>query len=242
MGKFIAGRAVSRGLLICVLSLHLGATALKAQQGAAAAEQRLDGLLAAMGGRAVWASLTGVRVTATHYTSAVRLPFRNDIWNDFVTPRHRIEASNEEISRALVWQKSGGGWLRRENEKPRPLTAQEEAEEARWWESNPYRTLHRLAARDPELSVRLIEPDRLEVFRKDGARLCWFRLNRMNEPVAFGTWGSEEGTIFGPLTEANFGLRRPKWTARPDGRWRAELLEFMFLRERMNIDTTRPKS
>jgi hypothetical protein len=208
------------------------------------AEQRLEGLLAAMGGRAAWASLAGVRVTAMHHTSDQRLPFKNVIWNDFQTPRFRVEATSAEINRAFVWQKNGAAaWAKRENAAPRPLNENESNEQARWWESNPYRTLQRLAARDPELSVRLVEPDRLGVFRRnDGVRLCWFRLNQMNEPVAFSAWDSETGTIFGPLKESKSGARHPKWVASADGRWRVELLEFAAYREKINVETAPPKT
>ncbi len=186
--------------------------------------------------------MKGVRVTAIHHTSTVRLPFKNMIWNDFETPRHRIEATNSEINRTTVWQKSGSSWIKRDSEKVRSLINEEETNESRWWESNPYRTIQRLAARDGELSVKLIEPDRLAVFRSDGIRLCWFRLNQLNEPIAFATWDAEDGTIFGPLTEANFGVRHPRWLARPDGKWRVELVEFVFFKEKMKVETAQPKS
>lgn len=229
-------------VLSFAVCLNMMTAAMAQSQSSLTAEQRLEGLLSTMGGRKAWASLTGVRVTATHHTSTVRLPFKNVIWNDFKTPRLRIESANEEINRALVWQKSGGSWTKRDAEELRALTAQQEIDEARWWESNPYRTIQRLAARDEELSVKLIDADRLGVFRSDGVRLCWFRLNQLNEPIAFGTWDAEDGTIFGPLREANFGVRHPKWTARPDGRWRAELVEFVFYRNKMNIETAQPNA
>jgi hypothetical protein len=204
------------------------------------AEERLEGFLKAMGGRKNWAAVKGVHLTVIHHTTTVRLPFKNVIWNDFETPRHRIEASNAEYKRTLIWQKSGENWLKRDDEKAQILTEEQKTNESRWWESNPYRTIYRLAKRDKEISVKLIEPDRLAIFRADGVRLCWFRLNQLNEPIAFGTWDAEDGTIFGPLTEANFGLKHPKWTARPDGRWRAESVKFEFYKEPMKFETGQP--
>ena len=230
-----------RIMIFLFFALALSASAF-AQQNALSAEQRLEGLLTAMGGREVWAKLPGVRVTAIHHTSEQRLPFKNVIWNDFQTPRFRVEATSAEMSRAFVWQKNGAAWAKRENGTSRLLNENESIEQGRWWESNPYRTLQRLAARDPELSVRLIEPDRLAVFRRDGTRLCWFRLNQLNEPVAFSTWDSETGTIFGPLKAADSGVRHPKWVASADGRWRVELLDFATVREKMNVETEQPKA
>lgn len=227
-------------VLISSLVLILSLNVVFAQQNQTA-EERLELFLKAMGGRDNWAEVKGVHLTVTHYTTSVRLPFKNVIWNDFETPRHRIEASNLEYKRVLIWQGSDDDWLKRDNETTRKLTEQEETNEARWWESNPYRTIHRLAKRDKDLAVKLIESDRLGVFRSDGVRLCWFRLNQLNEPIAFGTWESEDGTVFGPLIDANFSLKHPKWTARPDGRWRAESIKFEFSKTAMSFETNPPK-
>jgi hypothetical protein len=180
--KFAARRFLIGALFFICGSIPVGG------QTVLTAEQRLEGLLAAMGGRELWAAAKGARVTATHHDTSVRLPFKNVIWNDFAASRHRVEASNEEINSAFLWQKNGESWIKRTGAKPRPMTEQEATDQARWHESNPYRTLHRLAARDAELAVKLIEPDRLAVFRKDGVRLCWFRLSRTNRlPSPRGT-------------------------------------------------------
>jgi len=188
-----------------------------------AADARLDELLQVMGGRAAWAAAQAVKVDATHYSTVFRLPHRNEIWNDFRTPRLRIVASSEEIDRALVVDGDQG--TRRNRTDVRALTAAELTEQLRWWESNVYRTLHRLARRDPDLSVRMIGPRRLGVFRKDGVRLNWIDLNQLSEPILFGTWDSETGTIFGPLMRSPSGLKHPRWVASGDGTWRVELRE-----------------
>ena len=66
------------------------------------AETRLDALLEAMGGRAAWAAAEAIKVDATHYSTSLRLPHRNEIWNDFRTLRLRIRATSDEIDRELV--------------------------------------------------------------------------------------------------------------------------------------------
>jgi hypothetical protein len=174
-----------------------------------------------MGGRAVWATATAIKVDATHHSTALRLPHRNQIWNDFRTPRLRILATSEEMDRELVLEGNEG--TRRDRDNTRPLTADEITEHRRWWESNVYRTLHRLAKRDPDLTVRMIGTNRLGVFRKDGARLNWLELNQQNEPILFGSWDSETGTVFGPLTTSPSGLRHSKWVTSGDGSWRVEI-------------------
>jgi hypothetical protein len=198
-----------------------------------AAEARLDALLQAMGGRAAWAAAQAVKVDATHYSTVFRLPHRNEIWNDFRTPRLRIVASSEEIDRALVVDGNRGS--RRNQADVRALTAEEVTEQLRWWESNVYRTLHRLARRDSDLAVRMIGAHRLAVFRKDGVRLNWIDLNQLSEPILFGSWDSETGTIFGPLTASPSGLKHPRWVASGDGTWRVELRELQVI-DRVDVD------
>ena len=185
------------------------------------AGDRVEALLEAMGGRAGWAAAEAVTVDATHYSTSLRLPHRNEIWNDFRTLRLRIRATSDEMDRELVLEGHQG--TRRNGDETRALTAEEVAEHQRWWESNVYRTLHRLAKRDPDLSVRMVGPHRLGVFRRDGVRLNWLELNQQNEPVLFGTWDSDTGTVFGPLTPSSSGLKHPKWVTSGDGTWRAEL-------------------
>jgi hypothetical protein len=185
------------------------------------ADARLEKLLEAMGGRAAWAATQAIKVDATHYSTSLRLPHRNEIWNDFRAPRLRILATSDEVDRELVLDGDQG--TRRDRAEIRPLTAGEIAEHRRWWESNVYRTLHRLAKRDPELSVRMIGTNRIGIFREDGVRLNWLELNQQHEPVLFGAWDSDTGTVFGPLTTSASGLRHSKWVASADGSWRVEL-------------------
>jgi hypothetical protein len=217
----------------CALAV---AAALTAPPSSSEADARVEGLLEAMGGRAAWAAASAVRVDATHYATVFRLPHRNQIWNDFRTPRLRIEATSGEIDRTLVLDGERGS--RRDRDSLRPLTVEEVTEQRRWWESNVYRTLHRLARRDPDLSVRMLGPNRLGVFRQDGARLNWLELNQLNEPILFGTWDSETGTIFGPLTTSPSGLKHSKWVASGDGSWRVELRELAVI---ARVELTAPR-
>jgi hypothetical protein len=180
-----------------------------------------DELLAAMGGRTAWAGVKHMHVEAVHDDLAIRDPFTNLIWNDFTAFRVRFEARNAsfEVRRGID---GGAGWRWR-NGQQTPLTPEQIAGERRWWESNIYRTLHRLAINDPELLVRTAGPRRLEVFLADGRRLNWFLLNQRGEPLLFGTWDSEAGTVFGPLS-GNGTIRYPRWGGRPDADFRYEIV------------------
>jgi len=90
--------------VILLLALLPAAHAQVQSQAPAAptAEQRRDALLDAMGGATVWRQVIGARITATHYTTQTRLPYRNVIWNDFRRFRLHIEASNRDLTRVFT--------------------------------------------------------------------------------------------------------------------------------------------
>jgi hypothetical protein len=186
-----------------------------------AGRARAERLLEAMGGRAAWAKVKSVHVEAIHDDVSIRDPYTNKIWNDFTAPRVRLEAKNADIDRRRAIN-GDAGWRVRDGQE-RTMTPEEYEDERSWWEANIYRTLHRLAVNDPELSARAVGEHRVEIFRRDGKRLNWFHLNQRSEPMLFGTWESEAGTAFGPLASSG-QIKYPKWGARPDGSWRYEIV------------------
>jgi hypothetical protein len=193
---------------------------LSAQQDAGPA--RAEALLNAMGGRAAWSKVKFVHVEAVHDDVGIRDSYANKIWNDFSAPRVRFEAKNAQIDRRSAID-GVAGWRWRDGER-KAMTPEQFEDERSWWEANIYRTLHRLAVKDPELSARAVGEHRLEIFRSDGKRLNWFVLNQRGEPMLFGTWASEAGTTFGPLASSG-EIKYPKWGARPDGSWRYEIVK-----------------
>lgn len=186
-------------------------------------EARTERLLTAIGGRSAWSAVRSYMIRATHYEGN-RAPFANTIWNDLAVPRVRIEAKGPDVDvrRAIDGEQA---WRTRDGQIT-PLTPEQIRDEQRWWEANIYRTLQRLAARDAELSVRAVGENRLEVFRADGARLNWFELNARGEPLRFGTWESETGSVFGPLIQQG-PVKCAKWGTNATGTWRYEVVELI---------------
>ncbi len=183
---------------------------------------RAESLLNAMGGRAAWSKVKYVHVEAVHDGVSIHDSYTNKIWNDFSAPRVRFEAKNPQMDRrSAIDGATGWRWLDGEGTA---MTPEQFENERSWWEANIYRTLHRLAMKDPELSARAVGEHRLEIFRSDGKRLNWFILNQRGEPMLFGTWASEAGTTFGPLASSG-DIKYPKWGARPDGSWRYEIVK-----------------
>ncbi len=217
---------VFRRLILGVaLAAPAGPAAVRAAPAPAeTAAARVERLLAAMAGRAAWAAVAYVHVAATHHELAQPAPYANRIWNDFRAPRARFSAALGDTPRLHAID-GARGWRQRDGTVSE-LGAEQLAGQLRWWESNFYRTLHRLAVADPTLEARAVEPRRLEIFRADGTRLNWFLLNDRGEPVRFGTWDSEAATIFGPLADGTGGLRYPRWGASPDGAFRYEITGF----------------
>ncbi|WP_438483221.1 hypothetical protein [Oleiharenicola lentus] len=204
---------------IVLLWLALATTSL-----AETAEERAERFLTAMGGRAAWSQVKFAHVEAVHDDLALAQPFTNKIWNDFTAPRVRFEAKNAQIDRRRAID-DGKGWRSRDGVVSESTPAQIE-EDRRWWEANIYRTLHRLAVNDPELTARAVGEHRLEIFRADGKRLNWFVLNPRGEPMLFGTWDNETGGAMGPLA-SNGSVNYPKWGAMPDGSWRYEVVRLV---------------
>ena len=207
--------------IVLLLCGGLIAPLASAQPPAEAGVARAEALLAAMGGREPWSKVKFMHVEAIHDDVTIREPYTNKIWNDFSAPRVRLEAKNAQIDRRRAIA-DGKGWRLRDGERS-ALTPEQYEDERSWWEANIYRTLHRLAMKDPDLEPRAVGEHRLEIFRRDGKRLTWFVLNQRGEPMLFGTWESEAGTTFGPLASSG-AIKYPKWGARPDGSWRYEIV------------------
>ena len=192
--------------------------------GAETGAERAGRLLEAMGGREAWAGTRFVQVEAVHDQLNVKEPFTNRIWNDFSRARVRFEARNEALDTRRVIADGKGAMVR--SGTRRELTAEEVANETKWWEANIYRTLHRLAIGDADLTPKAVGDYRLEIFLPDGRRLNWFVLNHRGEPHLFGTWDNETGGAMGPPA-SNGTVKYPAWGIMPDGSWPYVIKKFV---------------
>ncbi|MEO7654757.1 MAG: hypothetical protein ABIS23_03630 [Sphingomicrobium sp.] len=189
-------------------------------------EALADQLVAAMGGREAWTPLRGLTIRARHYETDVALPYDNALHIALAEPRMRFEGRNETMNRirAVVGDK---GWRMSEISPAGPLSSETVKSDLEWWETHAYRNVWRLARRDPHLTPRRHADGRLELYRPDGSRLMWYRLNQAGEPVAFGRFGSETTTsILGPLQDVAGpgvagGVRLPTFSSSSDGTFRA---------------------
>jgi hypothetical protein len=183
-----------------------------------------DRLVAAMGGAEAWSKARGLRIRAQHWETANEAPYDNLILMSLDEPRMRFEADSAVMgSRRAI--SDGKGWRVSKRTPLGPMTAEQVADDLRWWEAHAYRNIGRLAKKDPALTPKLAADGRLELYRPDGVRLVWYRLNVAGEPIAFGAWDNEAGTVFGPLTGREGGVKLPMWVASATGDFRVNIVE-----------------
>lgn len=188
----------------------------------AEAERVAERLLQAIGGRERWAALRGTVNDSEQHVDEAPYVWRAVIHMDFITPRFRIDSRSGDLRVVRVIDSERDWRINREG-RVLPLDPALRAADLRWYQAHVYRTLHRIAARDPLLSLGLAADGRLEVFEQ-GARIAWYRLDGLNQPMAFGAHEDERGTLSGPWSFVQDGIHHPLWVSSPDASWRARLV------------------
>jgi hypothetical protein len=209
---------------------------------------RAERMLTALGGRPAWSSL----VNSVNDSQQNRLQeptvVRAVITMDFDRPRFRIETTAPGLHLVRVVDGDQHWRLNREG-RIEDVPADTLAADRAWYQGHVYRTIHRVAARDPRLSLRSAEPDRLEVL-EDGKRIAWFALDARGEPYSFGAHDDDAGTLCGPWDMVVQGIRHPVWVSSRDGSWRArvtalsvnvDLVDSLFSRPESPADVHRQK-
>ncbi|NND00037.1 MAG: hypothetical protein HKN85_07635 [Gammaproteobacteria bacterium] len=199
------------------LSVLLLCQAVHGQQQSAAelAEKMLDRI----GGRSAWAGLKNTINGSQQNRTGEPTVVYAVITMDFEKPRFRIETTAQNLHLIRVIDGEGSWRLTRSGEiedVPESLFK----EELDWYASHLYRTIHRIAARDPALSLKIGSDGRLEIF-KDKKRLKWFKLDAKGEPYAFGTGDNDVGSLSGPWDFVKDGIHHPSWVSSSNGTWRA---------------------
>lgn len=210
---------MSRAAVVILLTAPtLGAQAM-APSGAEALAERL---LQAVGGRAAWAGVTSLVNDSWQHRLDAPTTVRTVITLDLTRPRFRIETWAERLHLVRVVD-STTGWRVNRAGMVEDLPGSTLSADLRWHQGHVYRTLHRLARRDPSLRVGIGEDGRLEVY-EGPTRIAWYRLDQRGEPFAFGGVDDDVGTVSGPWRYERHGVRHPIWVSRPDGSWRSDLV------------------
>jgi hypothetical protein len=198
--------------------LFLAALATPAQD-TGDAETLTETMLERLGGRERWAALKNTINGSQQNRAEEPTVVYSVITMDFEQPRFRIETTATGLHLIRVihgeesWRLSRAGVIE-------DLPADRYAGDMDWYAAHLYRTIHRVAARDPALSLGVGEDGRLEIFAGE-ERLLWFRLDAKGEPYAFGVRDDETGSLCGPWDVVREGIHHPRWVASADGTWRA---------------------
>lgn len=178
-------------------------------------------MLTALGGRAAWAAAKNTVNDSRQDWDGEPPELRVVITMDFERPRIRIETWGRDLHVIRVID-GENDWRQMRDGKIVALAPGLRDGDLRFYAGHVYRTLHRIATRDPALSLRMGSEERLEVV-EGGKRIAWYILDRRGEPYRFGSHDDDVGSIFGPWTYEVAGIRHPAWVTREGGKWRAML-------------------
>lgn len=192
-----------------------------AQAAAPEAAALAERMLAALGGRDAWAAAKNTINDSRQDWDGDPSELRVVITMDFERPRVRVETwgAGLHVVRAIDGDRH---WRRTRDGKIEPLTAEFLEGDRRFYAGHVYRTLHRIAKRDPALALSMGKEGRLEA-HEGGKRIAWYALDRAGQPYLYGAHDDEVGSIFGPWAHVESGIHHPVWVTRDGGKWRAML-------------------
>jgi hypothetical protein len=208
-------------LLLLSFLITLGSAGVSHASDSNTAEELAEKMLDAIGGREVWANLRNTingsqQNRAGHPTEVYAV-----ITMDFEQPRFRIETTAPGLHLARVTN-GEGSWRQMRDGTIIDMVEDYFENEMRWYASHLYRTIHRVAARDPALSLSVNEKGQLEVYA-DEERIKWFQLDADGVPYRFGSFDDDVGAICGPWDFVQDGIHHPTWTSNAEGTWRASI-------------------
>ena len=208
-----------RSIVVFVACLLLPLANAAVASDATAANEAADRMLETLGGRKAWAELRNTINGSVQNRAGEPTVVYAVITMDFQKPRFRIETTARDLHLIRVIN-GDESWRLRRSGNIEDVPKQLFEDEQRWYNAHLYRTLHRIAARDPAIRLGLDDQERLEVFAGD-ERILWFRLDAKGEPYAFGAYDDDVGSLSGPWTFERDGIRHPTWVSSSDGTWRA---------------------
>jgi hypothetical protein len=189
-------------------------------RGDSAASAAVERMLAALGGREVWA-LSRTLVLEYHgWVVTPRAAADTEVaWRDLREPNQRIEHRAGGAWRASAFTPRGG-WRHRGG-VVQPMSELAHRTALSFWPRDFYTLLRRFAVNDPDLFVTMLPPIRVVVSSVAQGELGWFEIASDGAIVRWGTLDEGEALeyVYGPMQ--SFGrVRFPAWGASLDGRWR----------------------
>jgi hypothetical protein len=180
-------------------------------------------LLWGIGGRSAWASVTNTILYSDQYRQSDGTAVGAVSTIDYQRSRLRIDITGASLQQTRIMDSEGDrNW--RLDQQGRPVKVAEDplARDLSRYTGHVYRTLQRIAVRDPKLRLATGRNGSLEV-HEGGTRIAWYLVDARGEPYAMGAYDDNVGVICGPWELEKRGVRYPTWVSRPDGSWRATL-------------------
>lgn len=203
------------------------------------AQDAANKLVSAMGGRAAWLNAKGLIIEGVRDQADRADTFQNNIFMALDEPKMRLHSKGANFHR-IRGMNGARGWIAREDGAFDLMTAAQLSADRDWWESHPYRNIRRLALGDNTRRPRIASDGRLELLLPDGRRLMWYKLDLNGEPVAFGSFEDDRGTLFGPLERREGGVRLPLWIADAAGAFRGQIRRALSLPTIPNVNYDAP--
>jgi hypothetical protein len=188
----------------------------------ALALQKADSMITKLGGHQNWANAKHLYVREKVFHIQYPDTIVIDFWRNYEEAAYHSIAKSSLLNREEFWN-TKEGWRTRNNNFQKFSDDKLKMEIAAS-KQEPYSIYNRLAKKDTNLIVKLVDNNKLDFYeKKTGQKLCWIKLNIKNEPVLWGNIydGGLNEHIYGPLK--NFGLvNMPAWGGSINGDFRFE--------------------
>jgi hypothetical protein len=187
------------------------------------ADKQAEHLLWATGGRPAWASVTNTIVYSDQYRRGDGTPVGAVSTIDYRESRLRIDTTGPRLQAIRIIDDEGDrSWRVNAHGKLEKVPEDQLARDLRRYTAQVYRTLQRIAVRDPKLRLATGKNGSLEVY-EGPTRIAWYLLDARGQPYAMGAHDDNVGVICGPWELEKRDIHYPLWVSRPDGSWRATL-------------------
>jgi hypothetical protein len=213
---------------VAMLGAWLGPPSMLAAETPAAeamsdADKQAEYLLWATGGRPAWASVTNTVVYSDQYRKGDGMPVGAVSTIDYRESRLRIDTTGPHLQAIRIIDSEGdSNWRLNEKGKLEKVPEDQLARDLRRYTAQVYRTMHRIAVRDPKIRLATGKNGSLEVY-EGPTRIAWYLLDARGQPYAMGAHDDNVGVICGPWDLEKRDIHYPLWVSRPDGSWRATL-------------------
>ena len=214
-------RRLSGLLLLLLVPLSASASGI---EGDARALKRVEQMLAALGGRSLWAEARSL-----HTIERARHPDYGDgieanMWHNLEAPGEYAHLIHSQVEIKRGWDEDGG-WVKKDDDL-RDYSEEEVQKRIFYWHRDMYTLYHQLAKGERKLTVRALEPDGILVLDENGEDVAKFKLSPDGQVYYWELLGGkgERVFIYGP--HRNFGeVRFPDWGTSTDGSWSSYYLQ-----------------